>query len=426
MRFKGNPNIILYSLIFFLIFLFYRRDILDLDISKYLFIVPIIVSSLVLPYQYTYSILALIMPLSFGLSTGYLYPILISILYYRKRAYFAIPIIFVIVSFCYEFVHYPFYSFVPDSSPNLVLNYLSTLFLVALFFRNEDLMLDKDLFIKMFCIGSAILCLFIVWHTTILIDSVDIFTGNIRIGDTGILDEMELSGKIYLRANANNMAYFSIVSISLLLIQFFDKRIPLIEFIILIGVLFLCGLTTMSRTWFICLAILLFTFFNKIGNTGFLKTIFFILIAVGGIYFIISNEDFSTAIIERFTGDKTAGGRTSIFAEYNDFFFNHPAVILFGTGVLNYKKVAMLEHSTHNAIQQIYVCNGLIGGILLIGVFFFTVANIWIKRNRMVSKVYLLPLIISILFLQTLQILNPCILLLPLIPSILMFRKILK
>lgn len=83
----NTAEIALWVLFVLLLLLFYRRDIGNQDFSKMFFVLPIVGYALFAPRQYIVYLLALIMPLSFGLSTGYIFPIVLLFYFLKKKNY---------------------------------------------------------------------------------------------------------------------------------------------------------------------------------------------------------------------------------------------------------------------------------------------------------------------------------------------------
>ncbi len=117
-------------------------------------------------------------------------------------------------------------------------------------------------------------------------------------------------------------------------------------------------------------------------------------------------------ITDRFTKDniETAGNRTVLFEEYNDFLLDNPEYLFYGTGALYYKEFAKVSNSTHNATQQIILCYGLLGFIIYIYVSVYFLRN---YRARKLKIIDYIPLFATIAFVQSIQFLNPYHLMLP-------------
>ena len=360
-----KAEVALWGLFVMLLFLFYRRDIGNVEFSKMFFILPIIGCALITPREFIVYLLALIMPLSFGLSTGYIFPIVLLIYFIKKHELPIKTVGFVLLIMLLEFVHYPFYDFEAEMDMSVLLNYFSAWFIAAYFIFNSDSKVDVDKFLFWFCIATAVLCIFVSWHSLMIFDTTGYEMGEARVGTIGMKGDLE-EGKIYLRANPNTLGYYSVTAISILMLQIYRKRINTWVAFGMITLLVLTGGLTMSRTWLVLLAVNVIIFITS-NNKKSLKTILFsgiILFMLAMIVFIAG--DFFDLFIERFYGDKTMSGRTEILDFYNDALKNNLDVFFIGAGAIHYMDALHYDHATHNGIQQILVCYGVTGLILII------------------------------------------------------------
>ena len=115
---------------------------------------------------------------------------------------------------------------------------------------------------------------------------------------------------------------------------------------------------------------------------------------------------------------KTAGNRTVLFKEYMDFMSYHSEYQIFGTGAIYYKEVAHCSNSCHNALQQIYISYGILGCIFFMFVFYNTLK----RRNKNLNAFSYMPYLTAFIFMQSIQLLNPFSLMLPLALSSLAFK----
>lgn len=416
--FKSNKLLVL--LLILLLGLFYERDILDKDFNKMLFVIPIIIAGAYFSYENLLCLIALIMPLSFGLSTGYIFPFLIFFLFLKQRKSNPKACLILLFFFLYELVLQWTHPINKKSDSSFMVIYFCilylTFYLTTIYYNNKTL----AKFLTMYCVGVAILIFFIVYHSIVLSGLTDLIADSARLGDSGIEDNVDLYGKIYLRTNANNMALFSASSISILFILLLKKSINKWLAYTLLSISFVGGVASFSRTWVLtivlyALALISNTCLDAQKRKKYIKYI--VLVSVVLTFIIIRFGGFFIQhMMERFTGESVqqAGGRTVIFWEYNHYLINHPSDMLFGVSCQNYLDFCRLPHATHNSIQQIIVCYGLFGGLIFLGYFIRCVANLYAKGNF----ILLLPIIIVVVFLQTLQIISPINLIIPLIPSI--------
>lgn len=397
--------------------LLYARDVLGIGINKNIFIILVISFSLTLKYNNLISLILFTLPLMCGLPGNYFLPVwCILIIYHQiKRGSFnwqAFAFWGIIVM--WELCIYGFYSY--KVIPIIVIGYLAT-FLLFCALVTENSKLDYKTPILSFIIGCCVL-LGIIYLILLNDTSLREMDGSVRLGGDFYANTDEMS----LKTNANNIGYLSVTSIACLFTLFYYKKIKLLPFLILVCIAFFCGMFSVSRTWALSLAILLIAYFffqkeNRIRGYGLLFLVFVI-----GIYYVSQNPIILDAFIGRFTGEniETAGGRSDLFAMYNDFLLNHPWNLFLGTSAQIYKEVTGIFYSTHNSLQQIWLSYGICGFILIISVYIRQL------RFHYTSKEYMacVPMLVSVLFLQSIQLLNPHYGLYPIIAAFFVMKMI--
>ena len=177
-----------------------------------------------------------------------------------------------------------------------------------------------------------------------------------------------------------------------------------------------------KRTWLLVMALVVIIHFI----VGQRRTKFEILIVVFLLFiFAFKFTNFSNAFIGRFEdrfeeeSTSSAGLRTEIFAEYNQYLEEHPEKIPFGTGCIYYKNICGISYSSHNGTQQLVVCCGLFGVLLFVccGMAFYR--RYYKKSKKTIGFLVCVPFFICVLFLQSIQFINPTSLMLPLIAALL-------
>lgn len=187
------------------------------------FVLHIVEYALFAPRQYIVYLLALIMPLSFGLSTGYIFPIVLLLYFLKKKELHIRTLVFVLALMALEYIHYPFYDYEAKTDLSTMLNYFSAWFIVAYYIFHTDKEVDTDKSLFWFCLARVILCLFVSWHSIMIFDTTGYEMDEVRLGTVGMKGDLE-DGKIFLRANPNTLGYYSETAISLLLIQIIRKK----------------------------------------------------------------------------------------------------------------------------------------------------------------------------------------------------------
>lgn len=344
-------------------------------------------------------------PLSFGFSTGYIFPVALCCIWIKRKEIPTTAIFFILAVAIMEFIHYPYYTFTYKVNGVELVNFFSIIALLGYYSYNKKS--NKPGMIMWYGIGSAIFGLFVLLNTFQSFSMSDLMTGVVRMGMEGIKDSED--EVIAFAANPNALAYFMIVAISLMTLMLINKQGNAIVQIIVIIICSFAGFVTLSRTFFICLAIVLIAVMFTIRKkfSALTSTFLISLLICISIILLIQMDDLFTAFTERFEGDKTGSGRTNIIAYYHNWLVNNPENYLFGTGSFFYLKYVGYDEATHNGIQQIVVCYGLMGLL-----FFFSLGLSVVKKSKRLIKdnTFLwVPLIIVLLFLQTIQSISPII-----------------
>ena len=406
---------ILYTILVTL--LLYTRDIIDIPINKYIFVIICIGFSFIVKYYELISIITFTLPLMCGLPSNYLLPIwcvLVAWNQIKHRTIYSPALFFVLLFSIWEILISSFYP-VEIQIPNYI-GYISSLMLLCLL-SAEKSHSDITYSVVAFLIGCCVL-LILIYMAYIKDPTLMIIDGGRRMGGVSYTEE----GVMSLKANANSVGLISATAISISLTLFYYKKLRLFPFILTVISCFYCGLFAVSRTWailvFLCF-LLYFIFQRENKKMGYLML--FVLI-IGVVFFLSQNGAILQVFEERFLEDdiESAGGRTGIFEDYNNYLFNNPFNLLCGTSALLYKEVTGLSHSTHNGMQQILVSYGIIGFFIFMYAYVSQIKAYYVKRHYMAC----LPMLITFLFLQTLQVLNPYYGLYPVIASFLVMRLI--
>lgn len=317
-------------------------------------------------------------------------------------------IIFFVILIIWEIFNCFFYY--PSPQFSIILLYAANLLIFFYyFFTNTSNVYNKET-IFFYSIGLGV-TIFIL-SVGVLQNPLDLIfdsTSDIRMSMGFSEDHTETHFSI----NANNLAYLSIVLLSLVLFlrtKIFQSRII---FYALLIISLLGGILSSSRTWIllcVLVFIVLFLFINFKSKLKALAVSVVILVLALYLFPMFFNIAFD-GIRERFElGNlETAGNRTVLFEEYSNFMSEHSEYILTGTGAIYYKNVAQCSNSCHNAFQQIYVAYGIFGCLFFITAFFISI------RRRETSSSFLnyIPFISAIIFIQSIQFLNPFYLMIP-------------
>ena len=397
----------------------YYRDFAVVDINKMYLVLLTFATAALLDYKHIVYLLSFLFPLSCGIPGNYIYPLLAILLFIKDNNRGFNKLFFFIVIFLFEILHYGAYSF--DSQFAEVLGYASFIFLLSYIITDNSRDLDLSKCLTFFCIGTCVLFLGLVINTNILGEQIASTADGMRLGEIHELGDFKET-RMMLSVNANVVGYYSIAAISCLLVLQYYKKIHSIFFFILFAIAFYAGLLSVSRTWFILLAVSFFTYLIFMKSSR-IKGIFLIIaLCIGAYIFLFQNAMIIDAYVERFVDDTnnlaTAGGRTVIFQQYNEFLADNPIVLCFGTGAVYYMEVSGLKLATHNATQQILVSYGWVG----LSIFIFALIRQIKKYFNRKELIAILPLLTMTLFIQSIQFLNPYFLIGPIIIAILSLK----
>ena len=119
--------------------------------------------------------------------------------------------------------------------------------------------------------------------------------------------------------------------------------------------------------------------------------------------FTVLFENVAQAVLERFTAKDLGTGRGDLFRRYNNVIIQSPSNFLFGIGMQGILVKTRIWNSPHNGLQEIMVCWGLCGMILM------TIFGINVYRrisryaNRKPAVCYYFPLVVFFAIIQTMQ-----------------------
>lgn len=384
------------------------RDIVGISVNKYLITGFCVVLMMAMDYENLISALAFCIPLFCGLPGKYI--LVFAIFFLMKRNGVNLKqIIYSVFVIIWEMI--AFISYKSVILTELFGYILFAMLLFYLIFQDADI--DYKKVCKCYLLGTSILCLFLIIIELRSAPSnwLSLFAaGKFRIGDTHVLDTSIMS----LRLNANSLAFFSIVGISCAITLIVRKNTTKMERVAYFCELTICaiaGFLTVSRTWLLCVGILvIFLFLSRLKSP---RTLITFLVATIVIYFIASryleaNPDLFMGFNSRFESSDiySGNGRSILFEMYWNVFWKNPRFVLLGTGVMDYREVTgIMMNGMHNATEQILVCLGVPGAVFFIGGLIYPIIKT-MKQSK-IEFPYWFPLIMIVLFIQSIQFLNP-------------------
>lgn len=409
---KQQERLLLIGLAIGVSLMLIMRDVFGVSVSKYMYLVYVIALMAVAKYETMIYMVCFILPLVCGLPGTYMMPCVLLMLFIKKnklRAWQVVMVLFVVIaevfsSLWYQTVYY-----------TKIVQYVSFAG-VMLFLSHDESELDYLMCVRMYMLGIVVLCSTIM--TTAIMtapsDWTDMFAeGEFRFGSTqkDALDGMKLV------LNANSLAYYSITGISCgVLLAEKTKKGERLFFIACVLITAIAGMLTVSRTWLIVVGIgvILYILSKVKYPRRFLIALAAVVLVIYGTLWLLGE---ATAIVEAFTNRlnfenmDSAGGRTEIFQRYMELFWQNTRVMFLGTGVTQYSEVLGERKAMHNGLQQILVCYGVLGCVVMIVALIKPIANACAGRQRDITTY--IPLVGITLFVQSIQFLSPHMLMLP-------------
>lgn len=405
-------------------FLFYVHDVLHIGTPSVLYMAVIVLGSLFFQKE-DYVLFGCCIPLFINglLLIGYCFG-LVMIIYYaksiiaqRKKEGFKIKynkyLLLMILLMLNEFYTFSRYGQFELQS------YLSTAFTYFLFaiafYEVKDI--DNR---RIEIISKRYLFMFILLMIELLLQSLlysslqDMIANGLRFGVVNQQNRFDNTGNLGM--DKNTIALLCLLAMCICYFLVREKKES--KYLFVGGAAAFFGLLTLSKTFLLMLFIFaVFIFFSDAMNGRITKNqmILFPLLAatvICVIAFVKPINSLFTNIINRFTvtdTTKTTGtlmtGRDLIFAYYSRFMFSNPKYLFTGVGLKNIDIVIgrFQGATTHNAIQDIFVCCGVVG-LSIFTVFFLQMFRD-AKRTRKQKICFdnLFLFLIYFLFIQSIQ-----------------------
>lgn len=383
------------------------RDVVGVGVNKYVFL--ILAAVFMLQGSITTIIYMLIytMPLFCGLPAAHIRLAAIAILLIKKKNLTLQQFIFPIIIILLEVIAATYYT---SASFGDVIGYLSApVMLIYLLWDEEPI--DYRNCLKLFIEGFAVVC-FVMVLTALKSASSFSLINSLQDTFRESVTQVERTEGVVIKMNANTLAYYAIVSLTITLVLYDTaKKSKSRKLWMAVTLLFmLIGVLTLSRSFIlVAVFVLLLYAISKMKTVRGVFAVCSSLVIVGIIVIYLSNTIFlnlKLSLIDRFTGSniETAGGRTEVFKAYMEAFLSNWRYMLLGSGVTDYVNVIGISKAMHNGTQQIFICMGIPGGLLFLYMLFKPVAVEWEKR---IPIGYWIPMIGCLLFIQTIQFLNP-------------------
>lgn len=403
LSFKKNKNqIVLVPFIIGLIILLALRDVGGVSINKYLFLAYSAFFMAISNKENLVYLICFMFPLLWGLPGTYILLVFVFIYFFKNRTLSKKVVLLTTFFVLLEVLAIMFY---PDINSTAVIQYICTI--IVFFSLITDVNnIDYQKAIGLFLIGSSALCVILLVSTLKTAPSnwLDLFAkGWFRFGDI----QSEETNTLMLKLNANNLAYHCVLGVSLSIVLMKKKQKQRLMLIVCTIIHFLLGVLSTSRTFILImllLIILIIWYSTKSIKAGVIVAVGVIVSGIVIFFFLQKNPLILEGFKTRFNDStiSTGGGRTVVFTKIMDAFLDNPRLWVFGTGVTDYKSVIGQVGSFHNATQQLLVCYGLPGMMIFLYGMLKPIYN-----GKKKELIYWLPFIACILFVQTIQFVNP-------------------
>lgn len=372
---------------------------------------------IVMPEPVIFECVAFLLPLAAAINAPHVWLVVSLICIIKRKKIGAWALVLCVIVVLLELIAHFGYGI---SNPNRALGYITTIILFIYMIDETVTDIDYATCIRRYIAGVCTI-FFIYCLDAYSTEGVNFLTailgGNIRFGGTAATDSF---ANMAIGLNANTLAYYSVSAIACIFTMIeFHKRFlgegKLLYLLIALGWCVLIGAITISRAWlltaFICLLLYLFSR-NKNPRLFIKRLLAAAIIASIIFYFVYSRTAIFDSFLSRFQSASmtTANGRTTITKDYLSAFFQSDVFMLLGTGVTDYNQVINQYMSVHAGVIQILVCLGFPGAALLM---VYLCRPFFEAIKNSVGLIWWLPIIIVVLFTQTIQFLNPHMLMLP-------------
>lgn len=389
------------------------RDVFLYEVPNTILLVVLGVLMFIMPYTTLVSFIYFMIPLTCGIP-GYMMLLAIVMLVVKGKSWTSRQLFPVIIVGILEVINE--LGRTPDT-----MGVLSFMSFIAVFFYLLNLdgrKVDNGQNVICYIVGVAFTIGVVYYNMLSQYGIEGLLTGYYRSGALGSVDNDAELMKGHLAANANTIAYYAICAISTAIVCI--KSLPYNKWLMsaLIFVCFLGGIFTFSRTFILCIALflILFIFFQDYRSTG----IFVIIAMAIAVLAIAFWGEYINDLLGVFGGRAeeeniaTGGGRTELFTIYNKLWGSDIFYIVFGCGAVDYWHVLKAPNASHCGLQQIWVCLGIIG----LALFMYEVFSYLKRFSNKNNFIMLVPFLVSFLFDQSVQFLNPYSLLLPIVPTL--------
>lgn len=210
-----------------------------------------------------------------------------------------------------------------------------------------------------------------------------------------------------LSFNPNRLGFMCNLSLCGIFILYNRKECNAFDMVAIV-LLVVFGLSTLSRTYVVCLAVILFCFlFSLEGDIQrkLLSVLFIGLLSIL-VLFVLYNyfPKMMESLIDRFQERDITNGRSVLFDFYNKHIWSSIVFCLFGVGLQDYsQKISSIYNRDitvcHNGYQELWVVWGIVGVLLFLYLMYALIVSVNKKQMKksFVQYIPMILLLISIL-----------------------------
>lgn len=201
--------------------------------------------------------------------------------------------------------------------------------------------------------------------------------------------------------NANGLGFICNLTITGLLINIYSKNAKIIDYLMIVFLVFI-GLLTVSRTFLLCLAVIVVLYILLQKRSLFQRALTVLILGSVAIIMLLLISKYFPSIIDnydnRFGAEDVTGGRSYLLKFYNELILSSPENLFFGIGIQSIASKALAITGVnvqvpHNGYQQLIVAWGIPGLVLMV-LFVYKIISQARKLSKKTPLLYYLPLLL--------------------------------
>lgn len=377
------------------------RDVGNVNLSKWIFLALGVMVFLFFDNDYMAIFLCFLIPFIVGIPNSYIFLVGLIIFIGKnlKKIIINIYILGLFLIFIIEFLSFIYGGF----SIGDYIRFVAPLSLISLIIFNDKDNFDYGKMLLYFLFAAVSAELNVIFQSTNLNGLNNLISSGLRLGNT---KQLLLEEGMRVSFNPNSLGFLCAFSISILIllldrnIKHIPIKITLLVFQILIGIM------SLSRSFLVILGIIALVYWLSLAESlwEFIKGFSIITVITIGICASINHyyPNLLTSIYARFAVEDISNGRLDIMELYFNVLTKHPERLIFGVGLQGYNEKSGVMMSCHNGTQEILITWGVIGllsvAFYIFGLYEYGMRGASVKGRKII---YLLPLIILIIDVQS-------------------------